>query len=154
MNGLRSSARQWLAAVWVAMFSGAVLAQAQEASKPFEPVSGQAGKDVVWVNYMNGGHGGGVQSAEDFLDMYKRMVEFYDSKLKKAEQKAATSEHMPPARKPFPLLAPHLAVQAVAAAPDKPVHRLTIDRDLQAASSWAQVAQKNGETISGPARMR
>jgi SAM-dependent methyltransferase len=49
MNGLRSSARQWLAAVWVAMFSGAVLAQAQEASKPFEPVSGQAGKDVVWV---------------------------------------------------------------------------------------------------------
>jgi dipeptidyl aminopeptidase/acylaminoacyl peptidase len=51
------------------------------------------GKDVVWVNYMNGGHGGGVQSADDFLDMYKRMVEFYDSKLKKkVEQKAATSE--------------------------------------------------------------
>lgn len=51
------------------------------------------GKDVVWVNYMNGGHGGGVQSADDFLDMYKRMVEFYDSKLKKKpEPKAATSD--------------------------------------------------------------
>ena len=34
--------------------------------------------------------------------------------------------------KPFPLLAPHLALQAVAAAPDEAVHRLTIDRDLQA----------------------
>jgi len=41
------------------------------------------GKEVVWVNYMNGGHGGGNATAEDFLDMYKRMIEFYDSKLKK-----------------------------------------------------------------------
>jgi hypothetical protein len=42
---------------------------------------------------MNGGHGGGVQSAEDFLDMYRRMVQFYDSKLKQPpEAKAATSE--------------------------------------------------------------
>ncbi|HEY9230475.1 MAG TPA: prolyl oligopeptidase family serine peptidase, partial [Gemmatimonadaceae bacterium] len=41
------------------------------------------GKEVVWVNYMNGGHGGGNATAEDFVDMYKRMVEFYDSKLKK-----------------------------------------------------------------------
>jgi dipeptidyl aminopeptidase/acylaminoacyl peptidase len=41
------------------------------------------GKEVVWVNYMNGGHGGGNATAEEFTDMYKRMVEFYDSKLKK-----------------------------------------------------------------------
>ena len=46
--------------------------------------------------------------------------------------KAALSERVPAARKPFPLLAPHLALQAVAAEPDAPVHRLTIDRDLQA----------------------
>ena len=46
--------------------------------------------------------------------------------------KAALSERVPHARKPFPLLAPHLALQAVAAEPDAPVHRLTIDRDLQA----------------------
>jgi penicillin-binding protein 1C len=44
---------------------------------------------------------------------------------------AAHSERVPAARKLFPLLAPHLALQAVAAAPDAPVHRLTIDRDLQ-----------------------
>ena len=49
------------------------------------------GKEVTWVNYMNGGHGGGNATADDFLDMYRRMVEFYDSKLKKkAETKAAT----------------------------------------------------------------
>ena len=41
------------------------------------------GKEVVWVNYMNGGHGGGVQSTDDFLDEYRRMLEWYDSKLKK-----------------------------------------------------------------------
>jgi dipeptidyl aminopeptidase/acylaminoacyl peptidase len=40
------------------------------------------GKEVVWVNYMNGGHGGGTASAEDFLDMQKRVLEWYDSKLK------------------------------------------------------------------------
>ncbi len=46
--------------------------------------------------------------------------------------RAALSERVPTARKAFPLLAPHLALQAVAAAPDEPVHRLTVDRDLQA----------------------
>jgi dipeptidyl aminopeptidase/acylaminoacyl peptidase len=40
------------------------------------------GKEVVWVNYMNGGHGGGTATAEDFLDMQKRMLQWYDSKLK------------------------------------------------------------------------
>jgi dipeptidyl aminopeptidase/acylaminoacyl peptidase len=42
------------------------------------------GKECIWVDYMNGGHGGGTATADDFLDMYRRMVEFYDSKLKKA----------------------------------------------------------------------
>ena len=50
------------------------------------------GKDVVWVDYMNGGHGGGTATADDFLDMYRRMVEFYDSKLqKKSPEKTATN---------------------------------------------------------------
>ncbi len=51
---------------------------------------------------------------------------------------AALGERVPGARKPFPLLAPHLALQAVAAEPDEAVHRLTIDRDLQ--SSLEQLA--------------
>jgi penicillin-binding protein 1C len=45
---------------------------------------------------------------------------------------AAKTERMPDARRPFPILAPHLAVQAVAADPKNPIHRLTLDRDLQA----------------------
>jgi dipeptidyl aminopeptidase/acylaminoacyl peptidase len=39
------------------------------------------GKECVWVNYMKGGHGGGTATAEDFLDMQRRMLEWYDSKL-------------------------------------------------------------------------
>ncbi|MES2180004.1 MAG: prolyl oligopeptidase family serine peptidase [Gemmatimonadota bacterium] len=49
------------------------------------------GKEVVWVNYMNGGHGGGTATAEDFLDMHKRVLEFYDSKLKAPKSKLATN---------------------------------------------------------------
>ncbi len=45
---------------------------------------------------------------------------------------AAKTERMPSARRPFPMLAPHLAVEARAADPAASVHRLTIDRDLQA----------------------
>ena len=40
------------------------------------------GKEVVWVSYANGGHGGGNATADEFLDMYRRMGDFYDSKLK------------------------------------------------------------------------
>jgi dipeptidyl aminopeptidase/acylaminoacyl peptidase len=49
------------------------------------------GKEVVWVNYMNGGHGGGTYSAEDFLDMQKRVLEFYDAKLKAKGAKVASN---------------------------------------------------------------
>jgi dipeptidyl aminopeptidase/acylaminoacyl peptidase len=40
------------------------------------------GKECIWVNYSNGGHGGGTATAEDFVDMQKRMIEFYDARLK------------------------------------------------------------------------
>ena len=46
---------------------------------------------------------------------------------------AAKTERVPNARQPFPMLAPHLAEQAVAAHPERPVERLTIDGNLQAA---------------------
>jgi dipeptidyl aminopeptidase/acylaminoacyl peptidase len=50
------------------------------------------GKECLWVDYMNGGHGGGTATADDFLDMQRRMLEFYDSKLKKASgAKTATN---------------------------------------------------------------
>lgn len=49
------------------------------------------GREVVWVNYMNGGHGGGTATADDFLDMQKRMLEWYDAKLKPRGGKLATN---------------------------------------------------------------
>ena len=49
------------------------------------------GKECIWVNYANGGHGGGTATAEDFLDMQKRIVEFYDARLKGGKPKLATN---------------------------------------------------------------
>ncbi|HEY4130304.1 MAG TPA: prolyl oligopeptidase family serine peptidase, partial [Gemmatimonadaceae bacterium] len=49
------------------------------------------GKEVIWVNYMNGGHGGGTATAEDFLDMERRVLEWYDTKLKAKKGKVATN---------------------------------------------------------------
>ena len=46
-------------------------------------------KEVVWVNYMNGGHGGGNATVEDFLDMQRRIVEWYTTKLKRPDEKVA-----------------------------------------------------------------
>jgi hypothetical protein len=43
------------------------------------------------VNYANGGHGGGTATAEDFVDMQKRIVEFYDARLKPVKGKTATN---------------------------------------------------------------
>jgi len=49
------------------------------------------GKEVVWVNYMNGGHGGGNATAADVLDMQRRMLAWYDAKLKRAPSKVAST---------------------------------------------------------------
>ena len=48
------------------------------------------GKEVVWVNYMNGGHGGGNATADDVLDMQRRMLAWYDAKLKRPPSKVAS----------------------------------------------------------------
>jgi dipeptidyl aminopeptidase/acylaminoacyl peptidase len=45
------------------------------------------GKECIWVSYARGGHGGGTYSAADFLDMHKRVVEFYDARLKSVKPK-------------------------------------------------------------------
>ena len=49
-----------------------------------------------------------------------------------AEQTHANAEPIPAARKPFPQYAPHLSEEEVAAFPGTIVHRLTLDRTLQA----------------------
>jgi dipeptidyl aminopeptidase/acylaminoacyl peptidase len=46
------------------------------------------GKEVVWVNYLNGGHGAGSASDEgDFHDHWNRIFDFYDKQFKKAKEK-------------------------------------------------------------------
>ena len=45
------------------------------------------GKDVVWVNYLNGGHGAGAASDEsDFHDHWNRVFEFYEKHFNKKEE--------------------------------------------------------------------
>jgi len=46
---------------------------------------------VIWVNYINGGHGAGNATVDDFLDMQRRMLEFYDAKLKRPNDKVAVA---------------------------------------------------------------
>lgn len=50
-----------------------------------------------------------------------------------AEAERARAESVPTNRREFPMLAPHLAEAEVAAFPKRAIHRLTIDRDKQAA---------------------
>jgi dipeptidyl aminopeptidase/acylaminoacyl peptidase len=40
------------------------------------------GKEVVWANYLNGGHGAGNASVDDYVDYVKRIVSWYDEHLK------------------------------------------------------------------------
>jgi len=42
------------------------------------------GKEVVWVNYVNGGHGAGMASNEaDFHDHWERMIDWYETHFNK-----------------------------------------------------------------------
>jgi dipeptidyl aminopeptidase/acylaminoacyl peptidase len=49
------------------------------------------GKEAIWVNYMNGGHGAGTATADDFSDMWRRILGWYDTKLKGEKSKLATN---------------------------------------------------------------
>ena len=48
-----------------------------------------------------------------------------------SESERAKHEPVPDGRRPMPMLAPHAADAAVAAAPERSIHRLTIDASLQ-----------------------
>ena len=56
------------------------------------------GKEVVWVNYMNGGHGTPLSSVEDFTDWHRRIVEWYDAKLKGDGKKKSVAANTAEAR--------------------------------------------------------
>jgi penicillin-binding protein 1C len=59
----------------------------------------------------------------------------------------AESESVPVARRPMPILAPHAADQAAAAAPGRKLHRLTIDASLQ--RTLEDLARERARTL-GP----
>jgi penicillin-binding protein 1C len=67
-----------------------------------------------------------------------------------AEAARAKEERVPVARQEFPRLAPHLAESEVAKAPQKAVHKLTIDRDVQGALEElaAEQTKLTGEKLS------
>ncbi|MEJ2540294.1 MAG: prolyl oligopeptidase family serine peptidase, partial [Gemmatimonadota bacterium] len=49
------------------------------------------GKEVVWVNYMKGGHGAGrASSAEDFQDHWRRMFDFFREHFDEVQEGTAT----------------------------------------------------------------
>ncbi|MEG6508442.1 penicillin-binding protein 1C [Methyloligella sp. 2.7D] len=64
-----------------------------------------------------------------------------------AEIARARLEPVPHARKPMPILAPHAADDAVAAAPETRIHRLTIDKRMQA--RLEQLAKERADRL-GP----
>jgi penicillin-binding protein 1C len=61
------------------------------------------------------------------------------------EADAAKTEPVPTARLDFPILAAHLAEEAVLAEPDRPVHQLTIDRARQTA--FEQLAADHADEL-------
>lgn len=72
-----------------------------------------------------------------------------DGILEADEAQAALTEPVPAARKPFPLLAPHLADRLLAAAPAKHLHLTTLDAGLQASLEQlaAQTVAASGERL-------
>ena len=45
------------------------------------------GKEVVWVNYMNGGHGaGGASNQADFIDQWERIINWYEEHFNKEDK--------------------------------------------------------------------
>ena len=40
------------------------------------------GKEVEWVNYINGGHGMPTTSVEEVKDYHRRIIGWYDARLK------------------------------------------------------------------------
>lgn len=51
------------------------------------------GKKAVWVNYMNAGHGAGWAGSEsDYLDQWKRMLEWYETHFEEKEEEVEAAQ--------------------------------------------------------------
>ena len=54
------------------------------------------GKEVVWVNYMNSGHGTPGTNVEDFTDYHQRILQWYDKYLKAPKPKGVAADRGEP----------------------------------------------------------
>lgn len=64
--------------------------------------------------------------------------------ITQAEAERAKLERVPTARRPFPKLAPHLSESEIARQPDRHIHRLTLDADVQASLETLAEEQTRG----------
>ncbi|MGH7711990.1 MAG: prolyl oligopeptidase family serine peptidase [Gemmatimonadaceae bacterium] len=92
------------------------------------------GKEVVWVNYMNGGHGTPLASAAEFVDFHERMVQWYDKHLKSDGPRGRVE-------------AISLFGDSLVPPPPSPAARPTLERNLSAAQTAYSRAPDNADSI-------
>ncbi|HEV8366247.1 MAG TPA: prolyl oligopeptidase family serine peptidase [Gemmatimonadaceae bacterium] len=92
------------------------------------------GKEVVWVNYMNGGHGTPLTSANEFVDFHERMVQWYDKYLKGDGPRGRVE-------------AVSLLGDSLVSPPPSPAARPTLERNLAAARKAYEAAPDNADSI-------
>ncbi|HJU74218.1 MAG TPA: prolyl oligopeptidase family serine peptidase [Gemmatimonadaceae bacterium] len=92
------------------------------------------GKDVVWVNYMNGGHGTPLTTAAEFVDFHERMVHWYDKYLKNDGPRGRVE-------------AISLFGDSLVPAAPSPAARATLERNLAAAQRAYNQAPDNADSI-------
>ncbi|MGH7695729.1 MAG: prolyl oligopeptidase family serine peptidase, partial [Gemmatimonadaceae bacterium] len=92
------------------------------------------GKEVVWVNYMNGGHGTPLTSANEFVDFYERMVQWYDKYLKGDGPRGRVE-------------AVSLLGDSLVSPAPSPAARPTLERNLASARKAYEAAPDNADSI-------
>lgn len=92
------------------------------------------GKEVVWVNYMNGGHGTPLTSAAEFVDFHERMVQWYDKHLKSDGPRGRVE-------------AISLFGDSLVPPPPAPAARTTLERNLALAQSAYNRAPDDADSI-------
>lgn len=92
------------------------------------------GKEVVWVNYMNGGHGTPLTSSAEFVDFHERMVHWYDKYLKGDGPRGRVE-------------AVSLLGDSLVPPPPSPAARPTLERNLASARKAYEAAPDNADSI-------
>jgi dipeptidyl aminopeptidase/acylaminoacyl peptidase len=92
------------------------------------------GKDVVWVNYMNGGHGIPLTSSAEFIDFHDRLVQWYDKYLKGDGRRGRVE-------------AISLLGDSLVSAPPSAAARATLERNLASARAAYERAPDDADSL-------